>query len=248
MRVLARRYGRIHATIKRELGKIPVTNEAQFTLHKEYKIMRARDLRADYTTPAIDSLLQCIKKIENHYHDWQAEYDKKFFNIARSRLVLENVEEDPDLYSILEFVTEDEKPTLIEALECATNGLLRASIVLGWAAAVYRMHKVVEKMGFDVFSRKSQEMVQSQVSHFKGKAVTVRNMSDLEANVPDGNLLWVLEYCELIDSNQHKRLEGCATYRNTSAHPNSTKITRDNVKSFYSELRNFVFENPKLKL
>lgn len=250
MRILARHYSRIHGRVKKELRMIPLSNQEQFALRKEYKTLRVRDLRADYTTPAIDTLLKSIKKIERDHHDWQPEYDREFFNIARSRLVLENSEKDPSLYSILDFLTDEEKPAMIEALECATNGYLRASIVLGWAAAIYRMHRVVEKMGFDVFTKKSQEMVQSQVSHFKhGKAVnTVRNMSDLEANVPDGNLLWVLEYCEIIDSNQHKRLEGCSIFRNTSAHPNSTKITRDNVKSFYSDLKNLVFENPKFGL
>ena len=45
---------------------------------------------------------------------------------------------------ILENATDEEKDYLDEALGCASRGFFRASVVLGWSAAVHRMHKTVE--------------------------------------------------------------------------------------------------------
>lgn len=56
-------------------------------------------------------------------------------------------------------------------------------------------------------------------------------------------MLWVLEGLELIDSNQHKRLEHCYTMRSTSAHPGEVMITLENLESFFSDLWSIVFDN-----
>lgn len=152
------------------------------------------------------------------------------------------------LTKILENATDEEKDYLDEALGCASRGFFRASVVLGWSAAVHRMHKTIEKLGFDEFNKKSDEM-KSVGGRFKrwNKSFTVRSLSDVRT-VVDSDLLWVLEYWELIDSNQHERLQICFTMRNNSAHPGEAPITEENLASFYSDLKNFVFDNPKFKL
>jgi hypothetical protein len=188
--------------------------------------------------------------VKDTNQDWQPEYDKNYFTID-SFATSENAPTKVQaLLAILDLASDSEQPALQEAIDCATNGYLRASIVLGWASAIYRMHTIVEKIGFEQFNKISIEMTNTKHGRFKNYCSTfhVRNFSDLQATVSDSALLWVLEYCELIDFAQHERLDACFTIRNTSAHPNSTKITFANVSSFFSDLKTLVFENPRLKL
>ena len=154
------------------------------------------------------------------------------------------------LAKILENATEEEKSYLEEALGCAGNGFFRASVVLGWCAAVHRMHKTVERLGFDEFNKKSDEMNKITDGRFKRfkKSFAVHSLSELRATVFDSNLLWVLEYWQLIDANQHDRLSICFIMRNNSGHPGEAPVTEENLASFYSDLKAFVFDNPKFKL
>lgn len=154
------------------------------------------------------------------------------------------------LDAILSNLAEDEKPLMQEAIHCARSGYRRASVVLGWAASINRMHKIVEKLGFDEFNKKSKEMndiVEGRYKRFK-KYFHVVNMAELQATVFDNDLLWVLEYCQFIDNNQHERLSACFVMRNSSAHPGASVMTEDNVVSFYSDLKTIIFDNTKFKL
>ena len=125
------------------------------------------------------------------------------------------------LEKILEDATEAEREYLVEALGCADRNYLRASVVLGWSAAVNRMHCVVEKLGFAEFNRKSEEMKSKKSGRYArfNKSFNIGSLTELRASVFDNDLLWVLEYWGLIDSNQHERLQVCFTMRNNSAHP-----------------------------
>jgi hypothetical protein len=156
----------------------------------------------------------------------------------------------PHLAKILGNATAEEKEYLEEALGCAERNFFRASVVLGWDAAVHRMQKVVEKLGFDNFNAKSEEMKKINNGRFKRfkKSFKVHSLSELRATVFDNDLLWVMEYWGLIDSNQHERLSICFTMRSNAAHPGEAPITPDNLASFYSDLKSFVFDNPKFKL
>jgi hypothetical protein len=154
------------------------------------------------------------------------------------------------LIKILENATEEEKEYLNEALGCAKYGFYRASMVLVWSAAVHRMQKVVEKLGFSEFNKKSKEMKSICEGRFKRfqKSFSVNSLSELRATVFDTDLLWVLEYWGLIDANQHERLSICFTMRNNAAHPGEAPITDINLASAFSDLKNIVFDNPKFKL
>ena len=154
------------------------------------------------------------------------------------------------LVKILESATEEEKEYLNEALGCAKYDFNRASMVLVWSAAIHRMQKVVEKLGFSEFNKKSEEMKSIREGRFKRfqKSFNVNSLSELRATVFDTDLLWVLEYWELIDANQHERLSNCFAMRNNAAHPGEAKITGINLASVFSDLKNIVFDNPKFKL
>lgn len=161
-----------------------------------------------------------------------------------------NVSSLSNLERILQNTSEQERDYLQESIGCANHGYLRASVILAWSAAVHRMHKVVERLGFEEFNKKSEEMKKLTEGRFKrfNKSFHVQSLSDLSATVFDNDLLWVLEYWGLIDANQHERLSVCFTMRNNSAHPGEAPITEENIASFYSDLKKIIFDNPRFQL
>jgi len=151
------------------------------------------------------------------------------------------------LSNLLELVNSSEKEYLKEAVTCAQHGHYRASIVLGWCAAIDRMQKMVRKKGFKEFSRKSKELHGIKEGRYKrfGKKLSITNMSELQSTVFDNDLLWILEYWGIIDANEHDRLSICFTMRNNCAHPSEAPLTEENLLSFFSDLNKIVFSNPK---
>jgi hypothetical protein len=75
----------------------------------------------------------------------------------------------------------------------------------------------------------------------------VESRSDLQ-RIFDTEILWVLEYLELIDGNQHQRLRHCFEFRNNSAHPGLAPIKPANLYSFYSDISEIVLSNEKFAL
>ena len=73
-------------------------------------------------------------------------------------------------------------------------------------------------------------------------------MAELQSTVFDNDILWILEYWELIDSNQHDRLSICFTMRNNAGHPGKAIISPENLLSFYSDLKNYIFDNEHFSL
>lgn len=155
-----------------------------------------------------------------------------------------------NLPNILENTTKEETEYLSEALGCAKNGYLRASMVLVWCAAVNRMHKTIEKLGIAEFNKKSHEMKKIKSGRFKrfDKSFDLVSANDLEATVFDNDMLWVLEYWNLIDANQHERLNICFTMRNNAAHPGDATTTEQNLASAFSDIKTMVFDNSNFKL
>ena len=151
----------------------------------------------------------------------------------------------PSLDAVLGHVTGPELNYLAEAVECARMGKRRAAIILGWCAAVDRLHHYIEASGFGTFNQASSQMCAIQSGRYKrfNKKFQVQNLSDLRMTVFDSDLLWVLEFLGAIDANQHERLEICSTMRNTAAHPGDATVTDENVLSFFSDLDTLVLAN-----
>jgi hypothetical protein len=138
---------------------------------------------------------------------------------------------------------------LDEAQRCLSVEALRGCIVLGWCATVARIHDKIEEIGLAKFNKATEEMAAKTVGRFKpyNKKFSVESLSELQ-RVFDTELLWVLEYLELIDSNQHQRLRHCFDMRNHSAHPGLAPISGENLYSFFSDITKFVLKNPKFEL
>ena len=139
---------------------------------------------------------------------------------------------------------------LREAVECAEEGHSRAAIILGWGAAVDRLHQIIMKNGLDRFNNASVQMSAISTGRYKrfNKKLDIQNLSDLRMTVFDNDLLWILEFLGLIDGNEHEKLEICFTMRKTCAHPGEAKYSPENVASFFSDLDTLVFNNTKFVL
>ena len=131
-----------------------------------------------------------------------------------------------------------------EATNCAASGFLRASVVMGWCAAIDRIHRKIESIGFSKFNVASAQMATQNKGRYKrfNQTQNVTSLSELR-EVFDTTILWIIEGMRLIDSNQHTRLRSCFEMRCHSAHPGDAPITEYNVMSFFSDLQVIVLEN-----
>lgn len=143
----------------------------------------------------------------------------------------------------------EESEYLREAIACARAGYSRAAAVLGWSAAIDRVHKKIEATGFRHFNVTSAQMASQQTGRYKkfNQVQNVNSISEIR-EVFDTVVLWIIEGMGLIDSNQHTRLRSCFDMRCQSAHPGDAPITQFNLLSFFSDLDQIIFSNPKFKL
>lgn len=139
---------------------------------------------------------------------------------------------------------QQESAYLEESLMCAKAGYLRAAVVLGWCAAVDRVHRRIEKEGFANFNVQSARLASQSKGRFKkfNQTQNVNNLSELRM-VFDTTVLWIIEGMGWIDANQHTRLRSCFDMRNHSAHPGEAPITKYNLLSFFSDIDQIVISN-----
>jgi hypothetical protein len=92
-------------------------------------------------------------------------------------------------------------------------------------------------------------MASQQKGRFK-KFNSVQNVTSLSEirEVFDSVVLWIIEGMGLVDSNQHTRLRSYFDMRCHCAHPGEAPITPYNLMSFFSDLNEIVFNNPKFAL
>jgi hypothetical protein len=143
----------------------------------------------------------------------------------------------------------EESDYLREAIACARAGYFRAAAVLGWSAAIDRVHRKIEAMGFRNFNVTSAQMASQQAGRYKkfNQVQNVNSISEIR-EVFDTVVLWIIEGMGLIDSNQHTRLRSCFDMRCQGAHPGDAPITQFNLLSFFSDLDQIIFSNARFKL
>ena len=140
----------------------------------------------------------------------------------------------------------DEGEYFKEALSCAKHSYLRAATVMGWCAAIDRIHRTIDHLGFMHFNVTSAKMASQTAGRFKkfNQNQHVNSLSELR-EVFDTTVLWIIEGMELIDSNQHTRLRSCFDMRCQAAHPGEAPATEYNLLSFFSDIDQIVLSNPK---
>lgn len=160
--------------------------------------------------------------------------------------------DDPTALSIAPYIEGlplEENSYLAEAQRCLTVDGKKACIILGWCATIARIHEKLAALGFEKFNAACKSAQERTYGRFKSfnKRHIVTSISELQ-QVFDTDLLMVIEFMELIDSNQHERLRHCFLMRNNSAHPGKAPISGENLYSFYSDITKIVLKNPKFAL
>jgi hypothetical protein len=142
-----------------------------------------------------------------------------------------------------------ESEYLTEAIACARENHFRAAAVLGWSAAIDRIHRKLGEDGYKEFNRASAWMAAQQSGRFKkfNQTQNIQALSQIR-EIFDTTVLWIVEGMQLIDSNQHTRLKSCFDIRCQSAHPGDAKITAFNLLSFFSDLDQIIYNNSKFQL
>lgn len=178
----------------------------------------------------IDSLLPILREIEIEV--------KKFSGIPNSITRLNNY--------LDRFTDGPDKEYFLESVKCANAGMVRASVVMAWCATISCLHRFVENQGFAEFNKKSTLMKGITTGRYKrfNKEFSITTKAEMQS-VFDSDLLWVLEFWNLIDSNEHERLSICFTIRNNCAHPGNAPLTEDNLLSFFSDICEIVHFNNK---
>ena len=138
-----------------------------------------------------------------------------------SQSLYESLKQIPDL---------DERGYIQEALTCLDPRLkaYRASILMGWAGAVYHLRKQVEKVGFDKFCQTFERLS-------LGKVKKVNTIDDLEY-YQEKDFLLVIEKMGIIDKAIRIQLETCLDLRNACGHPTQVSPQIHKVKSFFEDI------------
>lgn len=142
----------------------------------------------------------------------------------------------------------NENEYIQEAIRCAQRDCPRGAVILGWCAAINRIHQKVESIGFARFNVTSAQMASQKAGRFKkfNSPQNVGSIGELR-EIFDNVILWVIEGMGLIDPNQHTRLKSCFDMRCQCAHPGEAPLTEWNLLSFFSDINEIVFKNANFK-
>jgi len=144
---------------------------------------------------------------------------------------------------------EEERDYMDEALGCLRQGYRRAALVLAWCAVMDRIHRKIEQAGFDQFNRACASMKGKSRGRFKrfNKTFDLSTLNELQ-DVPDNDVILVLEGMRLLDGAQGDRLRSCYRYRCQAAHPGAAPLGDPNLAAFLHDVELMVFANPEFAL
>ncbi|MGA2581956.1 MAG: hypothetical protein ABSG31_01665 [Tepidisphaeraceae bacterium] len=139
-----------------------------------------------------------------------------------------------------------ERGFIEEAITCINHSAPRAAIVLGWCAAVHRLRKKIQALGFPAFNETSARLKNMDSGKHKrwSKEFRITSFGELQTNVFDTDLITILEGMGLIDGTQAQRLATCFEYRCHSAHPGDAPIGEPHVVAFFSDIVGIILSNP----
>ena len=162
-----------------------------------------------------------------------------------------NVQNKFDLQKLVSGLeNQDESEYLQEAIDSANAGFHRAAIVLGWCAAIARIQKKIQVLGFGTFNAASTSIKNQTSGRHKrwNKEFTITTVGELQT-VFDNDLITVCEDMGLLDSNQADRLiDVDFQYRNHSAHPGEAPIEDPHLVAFFTDINSIILMNPKFAL
>lgn len=210
---------------------IKETSEQVKRLHV---LSRPSNLKASYLA-TLDEILVGFK-------------DKFILPIQQTSMAVENVFDLQKL--VLGLPDLDESEYLKEAIDCANSNFKKAAVVIGWCAAIDRIQKKIQVVGFAMFNNTSTQMKQQTSGRHKNfmKEFKIATLAELQT-VFDSDLIRVCEGMQLLDGNETDRLINVDfQYRNHSAHPGNAPIEDPHLVAFFTDINNIILTNPKFSL
>jgi len=143
----------------------------------------------------------------------------------------------------------NENEYIQEAIRCAQRDCPRGAVILGWCAAINRIHQKIEALGLARFNVTSAQIAAQKTGRFKkfNSPQNIATIGELR-EVFDNIILWIIEGMGLIDPNQHTRLRSCFDMRCQCAHPGEAPLTEWNLLSFFSDINEIILNNNDFKI
>jgi len=257
-------------TLKRQISALPgdrVSRRAQREAADSIATRWVEDLRSPLehrfklTPEVIQSASESMKRLHvlSRPNNLKTSYLEVIDSVLRAfddRFILPIQQTGGQIESVLDLAKlvpgladPAESDYLKEAINCATNGFRRASVVMGWCAAIDRIQKKLVQVGLQAFNAASMRLKAQTSGKFKNwnKQFSVTTVSELQT-IFDRDLIVALEGMGLLDGNQAERMQTCFQYRNHSAHPGEAPIEDPHLVAFFADVNSVILQNPKFAL
>ncbi|MDV2495790.1 MAG: hypothetical protein RX316_06200 [bacterium] len=138
-------------------------------------------------------------------------------------------------------VSPDEQAYLEEAARCLASRCNRAAIIMLWAAAISRLHRAIEKIGFNAYNAALDKTYQRKGNPFNRVSKTpVTSLPELQ-RCRDFDLIVVGMELWKYDIQVFEELDRLLGMRNSAAHPGMLKPSALDVQQFASKVSTYVF-------
>jgi hypothetical protein len=145
------------------------------------------------------------------------------------------------LSAITANLTNEEAQYVEEAARCLAAKCNRAAIIMLWAAAIARMHRAVENVGFIAFNQAVDDASKKKGSPFnKVVKITISSLPELQ-RCRDFDLLVVGMQLFGYDLQVYGELDRLLGTRNSAAHPGMLQPSVLDVQQYASKLNVCVF-------
>jgi hypothetical protein len=139
-------------------------------------------------------------------------------------------------------VTVEEQTYLEEAARCLASKCNRAAIIILWAAAISRLHRAIEKVGFNTYNSALDQTTKKTGNPFnKVSKTTIASLPELQ-RCREFDLLVVGMELWKYDLQIFGELDRLLGIRNSAAHPGMLKPSALDVQQFASKVSAYVFE------
>jgi len=135
-----------------------------------------------------------------------------------------------------------------EAIGCANAGYFRAAVVVGWCAAMSRIHDHVRSLGIKKINENLRVMREAKHGKFKQvkSAPPISALGEVQ-EINDRNLILLILRLDVVDAKQADRLLEHLNHRNQSAHPGDAPVGDELLNHFFSDIGEIIFNNSNLK-
>jgi hypothetical protein len=138
-------------------------------------------------------------------------------------------------------LTPEETAYLDEAARALAAKCNRAAIIMLWAAAIARMHRAIESVGFNTYNQAVDATVQKKGSPFNRVAKnSISSLPELQ-RCRDFDLLVVGMQLFQYDLQVYEELDRLLGTRNSAAHPGMLQPTALDVQQYATKLNACVF-------